>query len=66
MNEVGTQQGLGTHQSQDAAPVTVEPVDRPSRHILRHTLDLIIEGPAIPAIEITLVLEKEVSGNIIG
>jgi hypothetical protein len=63
MNEVGTQKGFVAHQSQDAAPVIVEPVDGPSRHILRHTLDLVIERPTIPAVEIALVLDKEIGVN---
>src|SRR5579864_7447418 len=63
MNEFRPQQRLATHQRQDPAAIVVQPVDRTAGHVLGHTLDLIVVGPAIPTIEIALVLDKQIGGD---
>jgi len=41
----------------------VQPINRTPRYILCHALDPVIEGPAIPAIDITLVLNEEIGSD---
>jgi hypothetical protein len=43
--------------------MVVQPVDRTPRDVLGHALDLVVIGPAIPAIEVALVFDKQVSGD---
>ena len=43
--------------------MVMKPVDGAARDVFRHPFDLVIEGPAIPAVEVALVLEEEIGGN---
>ena len=52
------QQRLTTHQRQHPAAVVVQPINRTAGYILGHALNLVVIGPAVPAIEIALVLNK--------
>src|SRR5215831_2235563 len=40
--------------------MVIQPINRPPRYILSHALHLIIEGPAVPAVDVALVLDKQV------
>ena len=41
----------------------MEPIDRTSRDVFGHALDLVVEGPAVPAVQVALVFEEKVRGN---
>jgi hypothetical protein len=43
--------------------MVVEPVDGAASHIFRHPLDLVVVGPAIPAVQIALVLDEQIRGD---
>ena len=58
VRKVGPQQRFATHQRQHPASVVVQPVNRPAGDVFAHALDLVVVGPAIPAIEIAFVLDE--------
>src|SRR5438445_12635778 len=43
--------------------MVMEPVYRAARDIFRHALDLVVEGPAIPAVQVALVFNEEIGGD---
>jgi len=57
---VRTQQRFTAHQSQNATSMIVQPVDRPFGNIFGHAFHFVVESPAIPAIQIALVIEKQI------
>jgi hypothetical protein len=63
VNELWAQARLATYQREHTAPVVVQPVDRTPRHVLGHALDFVVVRPAIPAIEVALVFDKQISGD---
>jgi hypothetical protein len=63
MREVRTQQDLTAHEREDPAAGVVEPIDRPPGDILRHSLDPIVERPAVVAIEVALPLGEEIGND---
>jgi len=60
VRELQAQERLSAHESKNAATMIVEPVDRAPRHVFGHALDLVVKGPAIPAIEIAFVLDEQI------
>jgi len=58
VHEVRPEKRLASHQCQHPAAMVVEPVDGTPRDILGHALDGIVVRPAVPAIEIALVLDE--------
>jgi hypothetical protein len=57
---LGAEQWLAAHQSEHAAAVVVQPIDRAPRDIFRHSFYLAVERPAIPTVDIAFVLEEEI------
>jgi hypothetical protein len=60
VRDLWTQQRLAAHQSEHAATAIMQPIDGALGNVLRHTLHCVVEGPAIPAVEIALVIQKEI------
>jgi hypothetical protein len=63
VSDIGTEKWLAAHQRQHPAAVIVEPINGTLGHVLGHAFDFVVEGPAIPAIEIALVVEEKVGGD---
>ena len=63
MGNLRPQQRFAAHERQHTTPVVMEPVNGALGDILGHALHLVIEGPAVPAIEIALVIDEEISGD---
>src|SRR5215468_4546978 len=63
VSELRAQQWLSPHQREYAAAVIVEPINGPPGHVLGHALDLVVVSPAVPAVEIAFVLDKQVGGD---
>src|ERR1700757_5114221 len=63
VDEVGPQQWLTAHAGENTAPVVIEPINGSARNVLGHSLHSVIEGPAVSAIKIALVLDKQVRRN---
>ena len=49
--------------AENTAPVVIEPINGSARNVLGHSLHSVIEGPAVSAIKIALVLDKQVRRN---
>src|SRR6185437_6786504 len=60
--EVGSKEWFTSHQSQHAAAVVVQPVDCASRGVFGHSFYFVVIGSAVPAVQVALVIEEEVSG----
>jgi len=41
----------------------MQPVDGTFGHIFGHALHFVVEGPAVPAVEVALVVDKQIRGN---
>ncbi len=63
MNEFWPQERLTPHQRQHTAPIVVQPVDGATGYIFSHALDFVVIGPAVPAIEVALVFDKQIGGD---
>lgn len=60
MRELRAEQRLAAHERDDAAAVVVQPIDGAAGHIFRHSFHFVVEGPAIPAIDIAFVFEEKI------
>jgi len=63
VGELRTQQRFASHQRQHSATVIVEPVNRATCHVLSHPFYFVVEGPAVPAVEIAFVLDEQISND---
>jgi len=61
VHHLGAQQWFATHESQHAAAVVMQPIDRTARHVFRHAFNLVVERPAVPAVDVAFVLDEQVS-----
>jgi hypothetical protein len=60
MDEIRAQERLAAHEGKDTTAGAMQPVERTLRRIFGHSLDRVIEGPAVMAVEIALEFCEEI------
>jgi len=60
VRKLRSQQRLASHESDHSATMIVEPVDRAPGNVLGHAFHFVAVRPAVPAIEIALVLQEQI------
>lgn len=63
VHKIRPQKRFSTHQCKHAASVVVQPVNGTPGHVFRNAFDFIVIGPALPAVEIAFVCDKQVRGD---